>query len=49
MDKELQHIVLDEQQDGNWIGKMTKFGKEIEVREVKPEDCLIKLITHDGK
>lgn len=48
MDKELKRIIIEEQIDGNYIGRMTKFGKEIEVREAKPEDCLIKLITHDG-
>lgn len=35
--------------DGNYRGKTVKFGVEIEVREAKPEDCLTKLLTHDGK
>lgn len=39
-------IILEKQTDGNWIGKMLKFGSQIEVREVKPEDCLTKLLTH---
>ena len=43
------NIVLIKQEDGNWKGYMTKFGKLIEVREIKPEDCLVKLLTHDGK
>lgn len=41
-------ISLIKQADGNWIGIAQKFGKMIKVREVKPEDCLIKIITHDG-
>lgn len=35
--------------DGSWVGRTEKFGKEIVVREAKPEDCLVKLLTHDGK
>ncbi len=41
-------ISLQKQADGNWIGIAQKFGKVIKVREVKPEDCLLKIITHDG-
>lgn len=40
-------IILEKQADGNWIGKTIKYGKEIEVREAKPEDCLVKLLTHE--
>lgn len=41
-------ISIIEQEDGNWKGWTQKFGKVVEVREGKPEDCLIKLITHNG-
>ncbi len=49
IDPDLKKIVLEQQDDGNWIGKANKFGKDIEVREVKPEDCLTKILTHDGQ
>ena len=39
-------ISLVKQSDGNWMGYAQRFGKVVEVREVKPEDCLLKLITH---
>lgn len=42
-------IILEKQPDGNWIGRMIKFGVEIEAREVGPETVLQKLLTHDGK
>lgn len=42
-------ISIIKQKDGNWIGTAQKYGKIISVREVKPEDCLLKLITHDGQ
>ncbi len=48
-DANLNKIVLEKQSDGNWIGKANKFGVDIEVREVKPEDCLTKILTHDGQ
>lgn len=39
-------ISLIQQPDGNWKGFMQRFDKVVEVREIKPEDCLIKLLTH---
>lgn len=41
-------ISIVQQADGNWKGYMFKFGKIITVREVKPEDALLMLITHNG-
>ena len=41
-------ICLERQPDGNWKGFMQKNGKVIEVREIKPEDALTKLLTHPG-
>ncbi len=41
-------ISLIQQEDGNWIGTAQKYSQVITVREGKPEDCLVKLITHDG-
>jgi len=41
-------ISIIRQEDGNYKGFQWKFGKLIEVREVKPEDCILKLLTHDG-
>lgn len=40
-------ITLTKQSDGNWVGKATKYGKPIEVRDVGPETVLQKLLTHD--
>lgn len=40
-------ITLTKQADGNWIGKATKYGKEIEVRDIGPETVLQRLLTHD--
>lgn len=42
-------ISIIQQEDGNWKGYMFKFGKIIETREVKPEDALTMLITHNGE
>lgn len=42
-------ICLIKQADGNWRGWMQRFGKVVEVREIKPEDALVKLLTHDGQ
>ena len=39
-------IVLKKQEDGNWKGWMTKNGKELEVREIDPQTCLTRLLTH---
>ena len=41
-------ISLIKQEDGNWKGYHKRFSKLIEVREAKPEDCLLRLMTHDG-
>lgn len=40
-------ISIIRQQDGNWMGWMQKNGKMVEAREIKPEDVLLKLITHE--
>ncbi len=40
-------ISLVLQEDGSWKGYWQNHGKFIEVREGKPEDCLVKLLTHD--
>ena len=45
-EKQLLVFTISEQSDGNWIGTTVKDGKEISVREVKPEDCLLRMITH---
>jgi len=42
-------ISIIEQEDGNWKGYAQKFGKLIEVREISPNDCLVKLLTHNGQ
>lgn len=42
-------ISIIEQPDGNWMGWTQRFGKLIEVREISPNDCLVKLLTHDGQ
>ncbi len=42
-------ISIIQQEDGNWTGTMQKFGKVVSAREVKPEDVLLKLITHSGE
>lgn len=30
-------------------GTITKYGKEITVREIGPETTLVRLLTHDGQ
>lgn len=40
-------ISLIRQKDGNWKGYAMRHGKLVEVREIKPEDCLVKLLTHE--
>lgn len=40
-------ISLLHDKDGNWRGWTQRFGKLVEVREAKPEDCLVKLLTHE--
>jgi hypothetical protein len=39
-------ILIKQQEDGNWKGFMLRFGKPVEVREVDPHTCLMKLLTH---
>lgn len=43
-----KEIFIIQDSDGNWRGKMIKFGKLVEVREASPNDVLVKLMTHDG-
>lgn len=43
------NIALIKQEDGNWKGYMTKFGKLVEIRAVGPETVLQMLLVHDGK
>lgn len=45
-DIKLITIKLDD--DGNWSGVTTKYGKEITAREVSPQDVFTRLLTHDG-
>jgi hypothetical protein len=33
--------------DGNYCGRMQKNGKLLDERQVKPEDVLVKLLTHE--
>lgn len=42
-------ITIVKLEDGSWKGITQKFGKVIEVREAKPEDVLVKLLTHSGE
>ena len=35
--------------DGSWVGETNRFGSVVKVREISPEYCLIRLMTHDGK
>lgn len=39
-------IVIVKQLDGNYIGRMNKHGKVVEVRQGTPETVLTLLITH---
>ena len=39
-------ISLMKRADGNWRGIMQKDGKIIESIEIKPEDALLRLLTH---
>ncbi len=48
IDPNIKKIVLEIQEDGNWIGTTTKFGKELTVREVGPETALQRILTSDG-
>jgi len=42
-------ISIIQQEDGNWMGTINKFGKVVNVRDIGPETVLQKLLTHDGK
>jgi hypothetical protein len=39
-------ILIVKQEDGNWKGYMVLRGNPIEVREIDPYTCLLKLLTH---
>ena len=39
-------ILIKKQKDGNWKGYMNREGNPLEVREIDPYTCLIKLLTH---
>ena len=39
-------ILLVKQEDGNWKGFMNREGNPLEVREVDPQTCLVRLLTH---
>lgn len=41
-------ITLEKQADGNWIGKMKRFGKLVEIRDIDPQSVLLGLLTHPG-
>jgi len=43
---ELKKIIIEEQLDGNWIGTMVKYGKEIKERQGTPQTVLELLLTH---
>ena len=45
--KNSKAISIIQQEDGNWKGWMQKHGKIVEAREIKPEDVLYKLLTHE--
>jgi hypothetical protein len=40
-------ILIVKQTDGNWKGYMNRDGNPLEVREIDPYTCLIKLLTHE--
>lgn len=42
-------ISIIRQPDGNWKGKMQRFGTLVEVRQVSPMAVLEYLLLHDGK
>jgi len=39
-------ILLVKQEDGNWKGYMNRQGNPLVVREIDPQTCLIRLLTH---
>jgi hypothetical protein len=41
-------ISLIRQDDGNWVGYISKFGKVVKVRQGDPTTVLQLLITHNG-
>jgi hypothetical protein len=42
----LDEIRLVKQTDGNWKGYMHLNGKDLEVRDIDPHSCLMRLLTH---
>lgn len=42
-------IILEKQEDGNWKAKGIRFGKEVQTREISPENALQAFLTHDGR
>lgn len=46
MNVKQDEILIVKQEDGNWKGYMLKDGNPVEVREIDPYTCLIKLLTH---
>jgi len=48
-DPDITKIIIEKLPDGSWKGNTVKFGKELEVREAKPEDVLVRLLTHPGE
>jgi len=42
---ELKKIILEEQLDGNWKGRMVKNGKEIEERQADPRTIVEMLLV----
>lgn len=38
-------ILLVKQEDGNWKGYLLRGKEQLEVREVDPYTCLLKLLT----
>lgn len=42
-------ISIIQQDDGNWIGSMQKFGKVVTARTNDPQTVLQALLTHNGQ
>ena len=45
--KNAECIAILKQRDGNWKLFGQKHGKIVEIRGIKPEDCLAEFITHE--
>jgi hypothetical protein len=39
-------IRLIKQSDGNWKGYLLRGKERLEVREIDPQTCLVRLLTH---